>query len=509
MATSADQQLFLHMLSPEIADDPYNFVMFNYPWGKANSPLEYYKGPRGWQKAVLMEMSQHIKANHDRDAIGLALEVYRQAIASGRGIGKSALVSWLADWFRSTRIGSTTIVAANSEAQLKSVTWGEIGKWHALSLNQHWFDLAATAVKPQDWFAKLVKQQLQRSIEYYYVQAKLWSEENPDAFAGIHNPQGVLLLFDEASGIPPAIWKVSEGFFTEPTHNRYWFAFSNPRRNTGAFFECFHKDRDFWRTANIDSRTVEGTDPGVFDKIIKQYGEDSDVARVEVKGQFPRQGDMQFISREVIQHAAQRELAPDPNAALIMGIDVARFGDDSSVIRFRRGRDARTIPAVAFKNMDNMQLAYRCAELIQRHNPDAVAIDAGNGTGVIDRLREMGFRVHEVWFGSKSNENEYANKRTEMWARLREWLNGGCIDPSSDLMDDLSGPEYKFSRSGDAVQLESKEQMKQRGLHSPDHGDALALTFAVPAARKDIAANQRKQSRHMASNINYDILGSS
>lgn len=505
--SNAEQQLVLKLLSPDIANNPENFVLFNYPWGKPNSPLQDHKGPRSWQRGVLREMAQHIKDNQDRQQIGLALEVYREAVASGRGIGKSALVSWLADWFRSTRIGSTTIVAANSEAQLKSVTWGEIGKWHALALNNHWFDLSATAVKPKDWFSKLVASQLQRSVEYYYVQAKLWSEENPDAFAGIHNPMGVLLMFDEASGIPPAIWKVSEGFFTEPVPDRYWFAFSNPRRNTGAFFECFHKDRDFWKTTHIDSRNVEGTDRSVYDKIISQYGEDSDVARVEVKGEFPRQGDKQFISREVIQNAAEREVANDPGAPLVLGVDVARYGDDSSVLRFRRGRDARSIKPLIFKNIDNMQLAYQVADAIGKFKPDAVCIDAGNGTGVIDRLKELGYKIHEVWFGSKSDEPEYANKRTMMWARMRDWLGGGCIDDFSELKDDLAGPEYKFARSGDAIILESKEEMKARGLHSPDHGDALALTFAVHVARSDTQVSRKNASRRLASNVDYDILG--
>ena len=504
---NAEQQLFLKMLSPEIRDNPENFVMFNYPWGKENTPLHDQKGPRSWQRGILREMGQHIKDNQDRMAMELALEVFREAVSSGRGIGKSALVAWLADWFRSTRIGSTTIVAANSEAQLKSVTWGEIGKWHSLALNTHWFDLSATAVKPKDWYAKLVKDQLKRSVEYYYVQAKLWSEENPDAFAGIHNPMGVLLMFDEASGIPPAIWKVSEGFFTEPVPDRYWFAFSNPRRNTGSFFECFHKDRDYWRTKHIDSRTVEGTDRQVYDRIIDQYGEDSDVARVEVKGEFPRQGDRQFISREVIDQAAARDIETDSGAPLMMGVDVARYGDDASVIRFRRGRDARSIPPLEFKNVDNMQLAYHCADAIGKYKPDAVCIDAGNGTGVIDRLKELNYKVHEVWFGSKSDEPEYANKRTAMWGLMREWLNGGCIDNHQSLRDDLAGPEYKFARHGDAIMLEAKEEMKGRGLHSPDHGDALALTFAVKVARNDSKTSRKSQLNRLARDMDYGILG--
>lgn len=197
---------------------------------------------------------------------------------------------------------------------------------------------------------------------------------------------------------------------------------------------------------------------------------------------------------------------PDHGAPLIMGVDVARYGDDASVIRFRRGRDARSIPPIIFKNIDNMQLSYRCAEAIAKYNPDAVAIDAGNGTGVIDRLKELGHRVHEVWFGSKSSEPEYANKRTEMWGRMREWLNGGCIDTHQELIDDLAGPEYKFAKSGDAILLESKEQMKSRGLHSPDHGDALALTFAVNVARKDIPVSANRVRNTLARNVDYAIF---
>lgn len=504
MQTSQEHQLFSHILSPELVSDPYNFVMFAFPWGQKHTPLENYKGPRQWQVEVLTEVRDHYLKQLRNEVLGDPFEVFRMAVASGRGIGKSALVSWLTLWFLSTRLGSTVIVAANSESQLKQVTWGEIGKWLAMSLNKHWFELSATMIRPSDHLTKVMAQ---RKINptYHYAHGKLWSEENPDAFAGVHSDVGMMVIFDEASGIPPPIWNVSEGYFTEPHPNRFWFAFSNPRRNTGSFFECFNGARDFWKTKHIDSRSVEGTDGLVYQRIIQQYGEDSDVARVEVKGEFPRQGDQQFISREVITQATTRELQDDPHAPLIMGVDVARFGDDSSVIRMRQGRNARTFPVTRLKNLDNMQLAYKCAELIDKWKPDSVAIDAGNGTGVIDRLREMGYRVNEIWFGSKSEEPEWANRRTLMWARMREWLNGGCIDDNELLKTDLAGPEYRFAKGGDAIILEAKEEMKRRGLHSPDDGDALALTFAVRAARTDIPAGKRGRKPRVA-DVDYDIL---
>ena len=496
-SAAEEQQLMARLWSKDIKDDPYAFVMYAFPWGQAGTPLASVSGPRTWQKRILQDISEHIAKNKRLVAQGKEPVVYQGSVASGRGIGKSALVSWLVLWMKSCVLGGMSIVTANTEAQLKDKTWAEVGKWHTMLINSHWFEKTALSLKPADWFRELLVKDLKLDVGYYYAQAQTWSEENPDAFAGAHNMNGVLLIMDEASGIAAPIWSVSEGFFTEPTVYRFWLAFSNPRRNTGAFFECFHKMREFWKRWNIDSRTVEGTDKRVYDQIIAKYGEDSDEVRIEVKGEFPRQGDNQFISRELIDEACNRELEIDNHAGLIMGVDPARFGSDSTVICFRRGRNAREIPFMAFKGKDNMFIANKCAELIEKYKPDAVCIDAGNGTGIIDRLKELDFRVHEVWFGAKSADEAYANKRTEIWALMREWLTGGCL-PSrgqaghDEIKDDLAGPEYGFQKNGDKIALESKDAMKARGLSSPDYADALACTFAVKVARKDNKLNRRK-----------------
>lgn len=503
-----EKQLMTELWDPALADNLHDFVMFSFPWGKPNTPLENFKdGPRTWQRDELYAMTQHIRENRIRILNKKDPLVYRSATASGRGPGKSALVAWLDWWMMSTCLGSTTINTANTEQQLKSRTWAEVGKWHTLAINSHWFERSALSLKPADWFETAIKNQLKVDTGYYYAQAQLWSEENPDAFAGVHNQNGVMVIFDESSGIPSPIWKVTEGFFTDPVLHRYWFVFSNPRRNTGEFFECFHKHRNFWQRRNLDSRTVEGTDKAVLNEIISKYGEDSDEARVEVKGEFPRQGDRQFISREIISGAVAREPIDDDYAALIMGVDPARYGDDSTVIRFRQGRNARIIPPCVMKGADNMEVANQCAHLITKYNPDAVCVDAGNGTGIIDRLREMNYKVYEVWFGSKSESQEWANKRTELWARLRDWLGGGCIDNLDDLIDDLSGPQYKFMGSSDKMMLESKEEMKKRGFHSPDHGDALAVTFAVNVARQDLRASKNTRKSNIAHGVDYDMFG--
>lgn len=502
-----EKLLMTELWDPAIADNPEAFIMFAFPWGKEGTPLQTFKEPRTWQRDELQQIAQHIKYSKERIKKGLMPEMYQSATASGRGVGKSALTSWLVLWAQSCILGGTSILTANTEAQLKSRTWAELGKWHTLSINSHWFEKSALSLKAAPWFEGALKSQLKIDTGYYYAQAQLWSEENPDAFAGVHNQNGVLLIMDEASGIPKPIWTVSEGFFTEPILHRYFFAFSNPRRNTGEFYECFHKNRNYFRRRNLDSRDVEGTDKVKLNQIVEKHGEDSDEARIEVMGQFPRQGDQQFISREIIDGAVTREIQEDQYAALMMGVDIARFGDDSTVIRFRRGRDARSIPPIKVKGKDNMEVANLCARAIEEYRPDAVCIDAGNGTGVIDRLREMGYKVHEVWFGSKSGAQEYSDHRTELWAKMRDWLAGAVLDDDAELKDDLVGPQYEFDKF-DRIKLEAKEKMKRRGLASPDNGDALAVTFAIKVARQDRKAYQVKAvGRRKVKGVDYKVLG--
>lgn len=486
--------------------DPLKYVLYAFPWGKEGTPLEMFKGPRSWQIDVLRRMRDHIARNRMLMAHGKLPEVFKLGVSSGRGIGKSALVSWINLWMMSCVPGSTSITTANTEAQLTSRTFAELGKWHTLAINSHWFLKSAMSLKVQPWLERELRDQMKLDTKYYYAEAQLWSEENPDAFAGAHNMLGLCLQMDEASGIPTQIFDVSAGFFTEPTLHRYWLVYSNPRRNSGAFFECFHKNRAYWERLHIDSRTVEGIDKKALQVIIDQNGEDSDQARVEVMGQFPRSGEKQFISRELCDYAIERKVEKDDYAGLIMGVDVARFGDDSSVAWFRRGRDAVSIPPVVLRNVDNMQLAYELARVIDLYKPDAICIDSGNGTGVIDRLREMNYKIHEVWFGHKSPEDEWANYRTWLWAQMRNWLSGGCLPPDQELYDDLIAPTFKYQGSSEKIRLETKEEMKLRGLSSPDKGDALACTFAIKVSRSDGSASIKRQKNRIAKGLDYNIF---
>lgn len=498
------------MWHPKIKDNLLAWVLYSFPWGQKNTPLERFEGPRQWQRDELNRISDFIAENKNLVDKGDPPKIYHSATTSGRGPGKSALVSWLTLWQMSCNIGSTTILSANTDTQLSSKTFGEIGKWQTLCISGYWFDRMQKKLTPQAWFAKEIAKARKIDENYYYAEGVLWNEDNPDSFAGAHNPLGMLLIFDEASGIPQPIWTVSEGFFTDLSVYRFWFVFSNPRRNTGPFFECFHKHREFWYTRKIDSRKVEGLDHAKLNQIIEKYGEDSDEARIEVKGEFPRQGDRQFISREVVESATVRELERyDDHAALLMGVDPARYGDDSTVIRFRRGRDARSIPSVKLKGADNMKVANTCADLIEEFDPDGVFIDAGSGSGIIDRLREMGYKVFEVWFGSAAEDQQYFDHRTELWARMKDWLGGAMIDSDQDLQDDLTGPEYQHHGREDKIKLESKESMKKRGLSSPDNADALAVTFHAKVARQTLSSSRKSGGRRgiKAKGLDYNIFG--
>ena len=225
---------------------------------------------------------------------------------------------------------------------------------------------------------------------------------------------------------------------------------------------------------------------------------------MRVRGVFPHAGSMQFISSELVEAAARsdRTVPWIRDEPLIMGVDVARFGDDASIIRFRQGRNARGIPPIKLRGVDTMELAARIADESALHRVDAIFIDgAGVGGGVVDRCRQIGLNVTEVQFGAKSDRAPvgqdraigYANKRAEIWGAMRDWLPGGAIDNDPELIADLTGVEYGYVlRDGrDAIQLERKEDMKRRGLASPDDGDALALTFAYPVLASSVARSRR------------------
>lgn len=461
--------------------NPLGYARYAFPWGVKGTVLENASGPREWQAEQMQAIAKHLQNPATRHL------PFRSGRASGHGIGKSAQVSMLTKWGLDTCDDTRIVITANTEAQILGKTWPEITKWHNLSLTSHWFKPTATAListapgHDKSWRADAVT----------------WSESNTEAFAGLHN-QGkrIIVLFDEASGIIDKVWEVAMGALTDEDTEILWLAYGNPTKNTGRFREAFGKHRAMWETKQIDSRTVEGTNKRYLNEIVETYGEDSDIAKVRVRGMFPSASSTQLIPSAWVEAARARycpTLGSDP---VIFGIDHARFGDDHSTLAIRCGRDAKSRPWKRWHGADSMQMAGDIALEAERWKPDALFVDAGgpNAGGVIDRLRQLGVEnVFEVHFGGKGREAVWGNtrvkvrnKRTEMWVNMRAWLENGAIPSEQTLYDDLTGIEYGYGADQVMIELERKEHMKARGLASPDDGDALALTFAEPVQPREV-----------------------
>lgn len=454
----------------EYAYDPLGFVMDQFPWGEPGTFLEKSQLPEQWQ----VELLSMIGAGID------PATVLQIAISSGHGIGKSAFISWIIMWATGTYVDARVIVTANTESQLATKTWPELSKWyHASRSYKDLFEYTATSL-----FSRLPGHE-----KNWRADMQPWSESRPESFAGLHNAgRRAVVLFDEASAIAEKVWETQEGAFTDRDTERLWIVCGNPTRATGRFRDCFNKLRALWHNRKIDSRTVSLTDKVKIKEWENTYGEDSDYFRVRVRGEFPRVGNVQFFPGSLILDAMRREAQCDMYDPLIMGVDVARFGDDKSVIRFRKGLDGRSHPPLKFSGLDTMQLAARVAEAAKTFRPAAIFIDeTGVGAGVVDRCRQMRVKgVVGINFSSKADgidfdgtSPRYANKRAEMYGRSREWLKTGSIDDDDGLKTDLENVSYGYNGRME-IQLEAKDDMKARGLPSPDDGDAFALTFAHP-----------------------------
>lgn len=451
--------------------DPLGYAELAFLWG--DGILRDLTGPRAWQRDVMATIAAHLSNPATR------FTPCRIARASGHGIGKSALIAMLVKWGLDTGIDTRIVATANTESQLLTKTAPEIAKWHNLSLTRDWFRATATALvstvpgHERGWRSDLVT----------------WSVANTEAFAGLHN-QGkrIILIFDEASGIAAKVWEVALGALTDAETEILFLAFGNPTLNSGPFRECFGRHRHLWHAAQIDSRNVEGVNRAYLDELVATYGEDSDIVRVRVRGQFPSASSMQFIAGDLVEAARVREVHGLTSDPVIFGLDCARFGDDHSTLAIRCGRDARSRQWKRWQRVDAMTLAGDVALQAQALHPDAIFVDAGNiGTAVVDRLRQLGVEnVVEIWFGARGREVVWAgdlrvqtaNKRSEMWTNMRGWLSGGAIPDEAALAADLTGVEYGYAADQVSILLEKKEHMKARGLASPDDADALALTFA-------------------------------
>jgi hypothetical protein len=470
-----------------MAYDPLEHALYAFPWGEPG-PLENLSGPRVWQVGVKETIRDHLSNPATR------FTPLRIAIATGHGVGKSAETGMLSKWALDCWVDARVVITANTETQLITKTSPEVAKWHRLAITRDWFNINTMKVsskeRPDSWRLDFVT----------------WSATNTEAFAGLHN-QGrlILIVTDESSSIDDKVAEVIQGALTDENTVLIWLAFGNPTRNTGWFRECFGRRRNLWHTMQLDARDVEGTNKAYLQELVDTYGGHSDIAKVRVLGQFPAASSMQFISSVAAQEARTRVVEPLSTDPLIYGLDCARYGDDSSVLAKRIGRDARSRRWKKWRGVDAMTLAGEVAREAAEEKPDAIFVDAGNiGAAVIDRLRQLEVpNVIEVWFGGAGKDVELPgnlrfrvkNKRTEMWVRMRNWLEGAAIPDDQELEDDLTGTEYGYGPDETTLTLEKKEHMKARGLASPDNADALACTFAEVVMPRPLPGYLEKATR--------------
>lgn len=466
--------------------DPLGFVMFAYPWDTDKS-IQICKLPEPWSLVYNSEYGPDAWACEFLDNIGRQVREHRfdgqtpvepikEGVVSGHGIGKSAMVAWLVDWIRSTRPDSQGTVTANTFQQLSTKTWAQIVKWCGISITAHWFDIGQGK-------GSMHMRHKRRPAEWF-CQAQTCDETNSEAFAGQHAPTSTsYYIIDEASAVPNKIDEVSDGGLTDGEPMK--FAFGNGTRNTGWFKDLFGSKR--WGKTFVDSRNVQITNKVEINKWIEDYGIDSDYIKVRVRGLFPSQSIKQFISEADVTAAENRTLRPEQYtwAPKVLTLDNAWEGDDEGVIGLRQGLKFEVLRT--FKKNDNdVVIATLLAQLEDEHKADAVFIDAGYGTGVAS----IGATLHRdwtlVWFSSASTKPGYLNKRAEMWGDARDWMKaGGVIPRDAVLHRDLIGPET-VPRMDGKIQLESKQDMKKRGVESPGRGDALALSFAFPVTTKHL-----------------------
>jgi len=449
-------------------NDPLGFVLWAFPWGSGALAGEY---PDRWQIAVLEDV--RLALEHNESLPQKERTPIQIAVASGHGIGKTALMAWLNLWFMSTNKDPRIVVTANTFNQLSSKTWAELSKWHNLMIHKDLFEWTATKYvcreNPAEWKADALP----------------WSEHKSEGFAGTH-ATAVLYLFDEASAIANKIWEVSEGAMT--TDRCIWVVFGNPTRNTGRFRECFGKFRHRWITRSIDARTARKTNKAKIKQWIEDYGLDSDFVRVRVLGKFPRMASNQLISEEQVDYcmttyeAVGNEIYP-----IAIDVDVARFGDDMTTIGVYQGRKQHEIKGYSQK--DTIQTATLTAEAYRHYAEQYPGCmihifvdDIGVGGGVTDILRSWGLPVTGVNSGAQADEaDKFLNKRAEMWWRGAQAIAAGfdlCDEPR--LKDDLVNIEYFMTAGSQKIQLEAVKDLKERGLPSPDYGTNFVLQFAYP-----------------------------
>jgi len=422
--------------------------------------------PDDWQKDVLLDLAHNPKVS----------------VRSGQGVGKTGVEAVAALWFLSCFPNARVVATAPTLLQLQDVLWAEISKWmsnspllkrilrwtktrvYVVGHEKRWFAVARTATKPEN-------------------------------MQGFHE-DNMLFIVDEASGVADDIMEAIDG--TLSGENNKLLMCGNPTKTSGTFYDSFHADRAQYKCHRVSSLDSKRTNKKNIDFLIAKYGKESNVVRVRVEGYFPLTENDAFIKLSLVEAAILTE--KDPTGSIALGVDVARYGDDKTVIAVKVG-NALSIPVVRhgqnlMRTVGDIVVQYRLITTAFPKYRGRIIVnidDTGLGGGVTDRLIEVKSEerlslmdINPINFGgvvdNKEAAEHYANQGTWLWAKLRDDLDAGHLSFPNDteLVAQLSTRKYTLNSRG-KIALEKKDAMKKRGIPSPDKGDAVALAVHVPA----------------------------
>lgn len=440
----------------------------------------YARDPYGWVVAVFAVKPDPWQEKNLK-AIGNGER--RLSIRSGHGVGKSTFLAWVLLWFACTRFPYKAVVTAPTAPQLFDALWAELRAWFK-KLPATWqliFDVTTDRIA------------LKQRPDEAFISARTSRAESPDSLQGIHS-RHVLLVADEAPGVPEKVFEAAGGSMSTP--GAITILAGNPTKTSGFFWRTHVLEADRWFCTRVSSTDSPRVDPAWCREIAERWGLESNNYRVRVLGEFPISDGDTYIPAGLVESAMQRAVDIDIGVPEIWGLDVARFGTDSSVLIKRRGRVVVDVPR-RWTQLDLMGLTghvmaeWRAAD---NHRPAVIVVDSvGLGSGVADRLRELKVPTLDMNPSETLPSNgRFVRMRDEVWDRMRTWFEGRDVAiPADDMLrDSLVIPKYGFTSDG-KLRLETKSEMRSRGFHSPDDADALALTFTPAAATASATATHR------------------
>lgn len=415
------------------------------------------------------------------DALNALPTKDRVAFIASKGVGKSFLEAMAGWWWMVTRKNAEVICTSTSADNLRDGLWKEIGKWYAQSpFLQSIFEFNSERVVAKE------------NRINWYMAARSWRKtadpvEQAQVLAGIHGDH-MLYLGDEAGDSPAAVIASAEAMLANVDQaagrEAKLLLGGNPTDPNGPLYIISTRNRHLWHVVNINGdpdnpkRSPRVSVKWARDQI-EQHGADNPWVLVSVFGKFPPTGFMNLLGPDEVLAAMGRIAKHDSYAFAQkrMGVDVARYGDDRTVLFIRQGLQSG--PFAVERNLDTQQVAARAMVAMQRQEPEVVYVDSdGLGAGVVDAMNVNGAHATGVSSSGKTDESKYYNKRAEVWFRLQNWVRrGGCLPKSDELLRELTAPTYTLK--GGKLLVEEKSQIKLRLGCSPDLADALAMTFAT------------------------------